>query len=208
MADLVSGRYPQSFAPWAVWGQATNVNQSDIPVRSNAEILTLSGAIATGTGAASGVLNSVMVPVDQGMIVSKVTILVTNTAASTPTHQFAALYQGTGSAPALIGQSTDGTTAAIAANAPYTFTLTTPQLITNTNSPNGFIYVSFGFTSSAQPSLVTVAGPTIGAWGTMVPGTGWPLFFSATHGSAVGATAPSTIASASNQTNAPIVYLS
>jgi len=210
MTDLVSGRYGQANPLWSIFGQATNVNQSDVPGRSNVEVLGgLNTAIATGTGAASGVANAVMVPVDQGTVISKVTIYVTATAASTPTHSYAALYAGTGSAPALItgSQSTDGTTTAIPANAPFTFTLATAQLITSTNAPNGFVYVSFSFTGTAQPSMVTVSGPTIGAWGTMVPPTAAPLFFSATHGSAVGGTAPSTIASPSNVTAAPVVLL-
>jgi hypothetical protein len=210
LADLVDGRYPESNPTWAIFGQQTNVAQSDIPGRSNIEWLGLSGAIATTTLVATGVGAAVAVPVDQGMLVSKVTLFVTATAASTPTHQFAALYAGTGAAPALItaSASADATTAAIAASAPYVFTLPAGGvLITPTNAPAGFIYVSVSVTASTVPTVVTVSGPTIAAWGTMVPPTGAPLFFSATHGSALAGTAAATIASPSNVTQVPLVLL-
>lgn len=207
MADLVDGRYPQSNPAWAILGQQTNVVQSDIPARSNLEWLGLSGVIATTTLVATGVGAVVAVPVDPGTTISKVSLLVTATAASTPTHQFAALYAGTGAAPALIGQSTDALTAAIAANAPYSFTLTTPQTITSAQAPAGFIYVLVSVTASTVPTVVTVPGPTIGAWGTMVPPTTAPLFFSATAGSALAGTAAATVASPSNVTQTPVVYL-
>ena len=35
MADLVSGRWPQTNPWWSLLGQPTNVNQSDVPARSN-----------------------------------------------------------------------------------------------------------------------------------------------------------------------------
>ena len=196
MADLVSGRWPQTNPWWSLLGQPTNVNQSDVPARSNLEWLGMNTAIATGTGASSGVANCVAVPVDQGVVISKVSIFVTATAAGTPTHSFAALYNGSGAAPALIGQSTDGGTAAVAANAQFSFT-----------PPYGFVYVAFSLTATTMPSFVTVAGPTIGAWGTMVPPTNAPLFYSATAGSSLGGTAATTIASPSNVTNVPVVVL-
>lgn len=58
-----------------------------------------------------------------------------------------------------------------------------------------------------RPLTVTVPGPTIGAWGTMVPPTTAPLFFSATAGSALAGTAAATVASPSNVTQTPVVYL-
>ena len=207
MADLVSGRWPQTNPWWSLLGQPTNVNQSDVPARSNLEWLGMNTAIATGTGATTGVANCVAVPVDQGVVISKVSIFVTNTAAGTPTHSFAALYNGSGAAPALIGQSTDGGTAAVAANAQFSFTLTSPQLMTNVTAPYGFVYVAFSLTATTMPSFVTVAGPTIGAWGTMVPPTNAPLFYSATAGTGLGGTAATTIASPSNVTNVPVVVL-
>jgi hypothetical protein len=209
LADLVDGRYPQVNSEWSIFGQQTNVAQSDIPGRSNVEWIGLSGAIATTTLVATGVGAAVAVPVDPGMLVSKATIYVTGTGAGTPTHAFAALYAGTPvAAPPLIAgsASTDSTSAAIAANAAFSFTIP-PTLITPTNAPYGFIYLSVSMTASTVPTVVTVPGPTIGAWGTMVPPTNAPLFFSATHGSALAGTAAATIASPSNVTQVPVVVL-
>jgi hypothetical protein len=209
MADLTDGRYPQVNSEWAITGQQTNVAQSDIPSRSNVEWLGLSGAIATTTLVATGVGAAVAVPVDQETVISKVTMYVTATAAGTPTHAFAALYAGTPvAAPPLIAgsASTDSTTAAIAANAAFSFTIP-PTLITPANAPAGFIYVSISITATTVPTVVTVPGPTIGAWGTMVPPTTAPLFFSATHGSALAGTAAATIVSPSNVSQAPLLVL-
>lgn len=207
MADLVDGRYGNQNPAWALFGQQTNVAQSDIPARSNSEWFGISGAVATNALVSTGVGAAVAVPIDFGTTVSKVSIFITATAAGTPSHQFAALYAGTGAAPALIAQSTDATSGAMAANGPFSFTLTTPQTITQAQAPNGFIYVSLSVTASSVPTVVTVTGPTVGAWGTMVPPTGAPLFYSATHGSSLAGTAASTITSQTNIAATPVVYL-
>jgi len=207
MADLISGHFPQSPAAWAFLGQPANAYQGNIPGRTNLEWPGCGPVIATGTLVATGVGAAVAVPVDPGTVISAVTMYVTATAASTPTHSFAAIYAGTGAAPALIAQTPDLLTAAIAANAPFTFTFATPQLITQALAPKGFIYVSISVTGSTINTVATFSGPTIGAWGTMVPPSGAPLFFSATHGSALAGTAATTIASPSNVTACPLVTL-
>jgi hypothetical protein len=207
MADLVSGRYGQSNPAWALFGSQANLANPEVPARSNAEWFGFAAG-AEAQAASSGVGNAVAVPVDPGTVISKVTMLVTSQAASTPTHSFAALYAGTGASPALIGtQSADGLTAAIPVNAPFTFTLGAGYLIKPTDAPNGFIYVSFSVTGTATPKVLAVTGPTLAAWGTMVPPTGAPLFFSATHGSGLNGTAASTVTSQTNVAATPIVYL-
>jgi hypothetical protein len=147
------------------------------------------------------------VPVEYGDIITKVNWIVGNTAASTPTHQFSALYSGIATTPALIGQSTDSTTTVVAAKTILTHTLTAPQLITPALAPNGYIYATLSFTGTAYPSLATVAAGTTNLtyqWFTTAP-----LFNQAamSHGSAVGGTAPTTIASASVVTTTPVVFL-
>src|SRR5690242_12616245 len=95
MADLASGRWPQTNPLWSIIGQPTNTVQSDIPARSNIEYLGLSSAWTDASLGSSGVMQAVPIPVDPGTVISKVSILVGATAASTPTHSFAALYSGT-----------------------------------------------------------------------------------------------------------------
>src|SRR5690242_21703503 len=110
MADLASGRYPESFPLWNLLGQPTNVANSSYPARTNLENPLCTGPATDTSLGTSGVMQAVPIPIDPGTTVTKVSILVGATAASTPTHSFAALYSGTNvAAPPLIVQSTDGT---------------------------------------------------------------------------------------------------
>ena len=208
--DLVSSKYPLSNPFLALLGQTSNVVQSNLPARSNAEPGFGWGNYTDGALAGSGILVAVPVPVDLGVVISKVSILVGATGASTPTHQFAALYAGTGSAPALLGQSADATTTAIPAASPgtssglYTFTLSTPQLITAANAPNGFIYAGVSITASTVPTAVSMSTPNGINYQWC---TGGPLYQSMTAGSALGATAAATIASPSQKAVAPVIIL-
>jgi hypothetical protein len=204
LADLVDGRYPQINPVWSILGQTTNVAQSDVPVRSNLEYLN-AGSLTDSTAAlATGVMKAVPVVVDQGQVISAVTVLVGATAGVTMTRQWAALYQGTGAAPALMGQSTDGTSGAIGASAAFKFTLASPQLITTTNAPNGFIYVAVMVAAATMPSLATAATPTAVTYQWTTNG---PLGLSLTSGSSLGATATATLASPTAAATAPIVLL-
>lgn len=204
MADLVDGRYPEFSSIWNILGQTTNVAQSDIPVRSNAEYYGFDSWTDSTAALSTAVMKAVPVAVDPGQIVSAVTVFVGATAGVTMTHQWAALYAGTGAAPALIGQSTDGVAGAIAASAAFKFTLTTPQLITSTNAPNNFVYVAVMVAASTVPSLATVSVPT--AVGYQLTTNG-PLGLSLTSGSSLTATATATLASPAAAATAPIVLL-
>ncbi len=180
------------------------------PIRSNIEFDVFSGPLVDTGGssvAASGVMVAVPVPVDVGMTVSKISFLVGATAASTPTHSFAALYQGTAiAAPVLIGQSTDGGTAAVAASARFDFTLTTATQITSAMAPNGYVWAAYAFTATTTlPSQVTIPCGAAAAqyrWFTNAP-----LYWSQTSGSGVAGTAPATLINASTLTVAPVVFL-
>lgn len=203
--DLVSGRYPLTHPLSKLLG-SFNAVQGNIAYRSNLEWFGLPALADTATIVGSGVQVSVPVPVEAGDVIKTVGIVVGATAASTPTHQFGALYKGTGAAPALIGQSTDATTAAIAASAVYSFTLTTPYIVNPTDCPNGFIYASFGITGTAYPSVATAATATATyyQWLTTMPVKGVNAM---SHGSAVGATAAATIATPTALATTPVVFL-
>ena len=204
---LGRGHYPAFNSLQTFLGQPGNTNLANGPARTNLEFPVYSGALAdTAASLTSGVLTAVPVPVDIGQLITKVSVLVGATAASTPTHSFAALYSGTTvTSPPLIGQSTDGTTTAIAASGRFDFTLTAPQLITPTNAPHGFIYVGVSVTATTVPSLITT--PCGAAAGQYRWFTDCPLYFSQTAGSALGATAATTLINASTLTTAPVVFL-
>lgn len=206
MADLAGGKYPQNNPLMAFVGQGlTNAVTPGMPARSNAEWFGLS-TMSDGALAGSGIACVVPVPVDPAMIVSKITIIVGATPASTPTHSFAALYSGI-AVPALLGQSADALTGAIAASLPYTFTLATPQLITTNQAPNGFIYVAIAVTGTAVNTAASISTPAGINNGSAQWGANAPLFLSMTAGSALGATAAATVASPAAKAVAPIVFL-
>lgn len=200
--DIVSSKYPTTNALVGLFGNTTNVVNPSYPARSNLEYPL--GNISDGALAATGVATAVAVPWDVGQTVSKITIYVGATAASTPTHGFAAIYSGI-AVPALIAQSADTLTAAIAASASFTYTLSTAQQISAAQCPNGFIYVDVSGTGTAVQSALSVGTPT--AVGYQLTTNG-PLFFAATHGSALGGTAAATIASPSAKAVAPVVLVS
>lgn len=211
MADLVSGHYPQNAAFQVLFGNDGASAQSNVPIRSNLELLgVMAGPLVDTAGAsiaASGVLAAVPVPVDVGQTITKVSILVGATAASTPTHSFAALYSGTTvAAPPLIGQSTDGTTAAIAASTRFDFTLTTATVITAAMAPHGYIWAGYSVTSATTlPSAVTVPCGAAAAQYRWFTDT--PLYFAQTAGSALAGTAAATLVNASTLTVAPVIAL-
>jgi hypothetical protein len=203
MSDLVDGRYPQVDPFWSMIGQPVNATQSDIPAFSNYRAFGL-GNPTDGALAATGVACAVPVPVDNGVIISKISILVGATAEATGTHAWAALYSGAAT-PALLAQSADNTgAAALAASQRADFTLQTAQQITPANAPNGFVYASIMVAATTMPTVAVVSTPT--AIGYQWFSTG-PLGFSLTHGSSLAATAPATIASPAAKAVAPIVFL-
>ena len=180
------------------------------PCRSNIELPMYSGAMvdtASLGGTTSGVAIAVPVPVDVGMTVTNVSFLVGATAASTPTHGFAALYSGTTvTAPPLIIQATDITTTAIAASARFDFALSSPTVITSAMAPYGFVYAALMSTvTTTVCSAITV--PCGAAAGQYRWFTNTPLYFSQTAGSGLTTTAAATLAHASTLTVAPIVFL-
>lgn len=206
MADLVRGRYHVTNPAWSWMGQPVNGTQSDVAVRSNLDIG--AGVVLTdGAALTSGVCTSVAVPVEYGDIISTVSVLVGATAEATGTHAFAAVYSGIGT-PALLAQSTDltGATAVGPASGRFDFTLSSPQMITPSNAPNGFVYASIAVTATTVPTLAsyTLATAVSYKWWTNGPLKQGAL----THGAAVGATAPATITSPTAQAVTPVFFLS
>jgi hypothetical protein len=208
--DLVSGNFPLSNSLQSLFGRAGQSAQANLPIRTNIEWPVYSGALvdtASLAGATTGVAIAVPVPVDIGMLVSKVSVVVGAAGASTPTHAFGALYSGTTVAsPPLIGQSTDTTTTAIAASTRLDFTLTTPNIITAAQAPWGWVWAVVSVTASTIPSVVTT--PCGAAASQFRWFTNSPLYFAQTAGTSLGGTAAATLVNASTVLIAPVTFLS
>ena len=209
--DLVGGRYPLIYAVNAALGLQSNASQANVPVRSNAEYLGLTAAADTAAALTTDQATAVAVPCDPGYVISKVTVRTGATAAGTPTHSFAALYVGSSgaTAPALIKQTADGTSAAIAATTSFQFSLATPYTVQASDVPNGFIYVSISETATTVSSLATVGVPAtaLTADTTHPWFTGAPIW-AQKHGSSLAGVAPATITGGTLVANAPLVFLS
>lgn len=173
-----------------------------VPARSNLEWGL--GNPSDGALAATGVGCFVAVPCTPGQVVTKVSTPIGATPGGTITHQFAAIYSGIAT-PALLGQSTDTTSAAINASALASWTLSAPHTVTAAECPNGFIYAELAIAASQIPTALSIAIPTAVGYQWW---TGGPLFLAATAGSALAATAAATCVSPAAKATAPIIFLS
>lgn len=156
-------------------------------------------AAADNAIGATGVALAIGVPLQNGDLVTNISFTTGATAAATPTAGFAALYSPAG---ALLAQTADFGSTARAANTEYTVALATAQSVTAA----GLYYVSISFTAGTVPTLrgATVANAVLGGAGSLtVPSTRKVL--AQTHGSAVGAVAPATIASGTAVATIPYV---
>ncbi|MBK3563220.1 MULTISPECIES: hypothetical protein [unclassified Streptomyces] len=140
--------------------------------------------------AASGVLCSVALYLQDGDLVSNLTFISAGTAGATLTNQIAALYNGAG---ALLVQSADKTNEAWAADTAKTFALATAQRITR----SGIYYAALAIAASTVPTLVgsTCAKPFLTGEGNLAQ----------TSGSGLTATAPATIATPAFKRAVPLV---
>ena len=201
MAGIVT-----DFESWLLDGKPAQPFRSNISRRNS--------LVAAGLTATSGTGWMVPVPVQQGDVITSITIGVKTATSSTPTHGWAAIYTGLTTADTLIAQSADDTSGFHGSAAAQTFTLSAPHLI------------------GTDPGSAGVSGPLVlgviiyneGGAGGVVDGysvgseavaggvyiTGQvPLLFTKASMSA-GATAPATLsgfAAAAAGFTAPIVIL-
>jgi hypothetical protein len=172
----------------------------------------MAGLTDTAAAVTTAKANFVAVPVEYGDIITKCTVLVGGTVSSTSTHSNFALYTGGVASPTLItgSQSTDVTTGAggTAINTALTVTFGAATLITPTNAPFGYIYVSYGLTATAVPSLAAWSIPTAVYYQTtaLSSATAAPLAL-AGNVSGGGATAAANLASPTAAASAFAVFL-
>jgi hypothetical protein len=99
----------------------------------------------------SGVMTLVALPLYKGFVVNRLSVEVGTTAAGSPTHSWAALYD---LGLSLLSQSVDGTTAAFAINSSKTFTLAAAQTIAAT----GIYYAAVMVAAGTVPTLRASSG--------------------------------------------------
>ncbi|MFD9444952.1 hypothetical protein [Streptomyces sp. NPDC060001] len=157
-----------------------------VPHRANLPRVGLDDVAA----AATGVMCSVAIYLQDGDLVSNLTFISAGTAAGTPTNHFAALYNGAG---VLLAQSADKLTEAWAADTAKTFALATAQRVTK----SGIYYAALSVTASTVPTLVGSIGakPFLTGEGNL----------SQTSGSSLTGTAPATIATPAFKRQVPLV---
>lgn len=147
--------------------------------------------------AATGVELAVAIPLQAGDVVTNITFVTATTAAGTPTAGYAALRSPAG---ALLAQTADFGSTARAANTAFTVALATAQLI----STSGLYIVGISFTAGTVPTLSGVThnnAVVCGALGLSMP------VLAQSHGSAVGAVAPATIATPTTVATVPQFFL-
>ena len=159
MPDLVHGRYGIYDPIWGALGRPTNATQSDIAVRSNAWYFGLS-ALADNAIAATKKGYFVAIPVQEGDVISKVSMLVGKTEGETIANTFAAVYSGLSKEGVLLGQSKTSTTATITKNKTLTAELEKSILVTSVNAPNGYVYAGFNVEGTTIPTAIGYAALT------------------------------------------------
>lgn len=119
MSDLTSGKYPDTYEQWMLDGKPAQ------PLRTSMDRRDILAAGVTMTLATVFV---VPVAVQQGDVIGAISIGV-KTATATPTHGWAALYTGVGTAATLIAQATDDTSGFHGSAALQKFTLSSPYTV-------------------------------------------------------------------------------
>jgi hypothetical protein len=193
---LIRGRYPVANEADALLA-TSNINQADLAVRQSFDWRFPTTDVAAAL--TTQVCTTVAVPVQVGDVITNVAFRSGATAAGTPTNWWFAVYNGAAT-PALLAQTADQTSTAWAANTTKSIALTTAQTVTAANAPNGVWYVACMVKATTVPSLLSVVFPTSATAAGPFSGS---AKFAQTHGSTLTATAPATIASASNSANMP-----
>lgn len=157
-------------------GSPTNTTYAESFARHQA-----SGNIAVS---ATGVVHSSTVPLQFGDVAGAVTFIVATQAAVAPTAGYAALRTPAG---VVVAQTADFGSTARAANTVYKVAFTTPYLVTTP----GLYILDISFTADTVPTLAGKSVVNAVVNGAVVSGA--PIL-AQSHGSAVGATPPATIA--------------
>ncbi len=213
--DLVGAGYPISRPLLALLGGSGNLSQSNVPIATNLDF-GLGGLADVALNPAS--VYVVPVPVSPGMVVSRIGILIGATAGGSITQGWGALYSGTGStpgtaatAPVLIGQTIAGSVvsnqaAGSAITAPavstrWEFIFSSPQTITSSQAPFGYVYAAVCASPADSTVCMTCACVCYYPYYSTSP-----VFLAGTMGSAFAA--PATMGTITKVASPPVVLLS
>jgi hypothetical protein len=189
---LFSGNVRDALAPWdyALPSSPSTFFRANMPRFGLYDSVSDSGSVALTTQ----VMTAVPVKLVAGEVVTSISYFVGTTAAGTPTNSWVALYSSAAT-PALLAQSADALTGALAANTKVTGTLATAQTIT----VNGIYWAAIMSKATTVPTLLgSIAVPPI------VTGE---RNLAVTSGASLTATAPATLATPTVQRFVPYVVL-
>lgn len=179
-------------APWstAIPSSPSTFYRANLPRFGNYDSASDSGSVALTTQ----VMTAAAVKLVAGDVITNVSYFVGTTAAGTPTNSWVALYSNAAT-PALLSQSADATSGALAAFTKQTIALGAAQTITKT----GIYWVAIMSKATTVPTLLgQLAIPPI------VTGE---INLAVTSGAALTTTAPATLASPTVSRFVPYVVL-
>lgn len=193
---LVKGQYPV-VSDEALRNGLTIADSGNAPIRSTFNRTTPTTDVAAAL--TTQVMLSVGIPLQDGDIVTKIAVQFGGTAADTPTNWWFALYD-TSTTPALLGQTADQTTGAIAANSVKDLALTTPYQVEKA----GLYYVGIMVKATTVPSVVCSVLANASSSTGLITGQ---KRLAQTSGSSLTTTAPATIATPTAVVNVPLVVV-
>lgn len=158
-----------------------------------------SQATSDGITLTSGVMHSTAVVLYAGDSINRVTFRTGSTGTTTPANYWVALYD-TSATPALLAQSADQTTAALAANTTATISLQSTVVISTT----GVYYVSFMMNAATPPTLNGAVMASAAVAGNIA---GNMVVLAQTSGAALTSTAPATITGGTPSTGIPFMVV-
>ena len=139
---------------WRMLGMPVNATQANVPARSNIYFFGYGTALDSATAATKkGVF--VAVPVSEGDVISKISMLIGATEGKTGVKSFVALYSGTTAKKeaTLLAQSKVAE-AAIKPKLILTEELEKSVLITSENAPNGYVFAGLTVEATTIETLV------------------------------------------------------
>lgn len=215
MTDLVSGRYQKKDPLWTAIGRPANALQVSQAARSNLWLFKL-GTVSDGALAATEVACVVAVPVQEGDVFTKVTMLVGGTAGKEVEAGFAALYEGLAKPEAakLLAQSKSlKFEATMKKETPFTFELEKEVAVNATNCPNGYLWAAVAVESPTGvagviPTVMSQAVPKACQYKYFGTTTGSPEVLVGTAGAGLKTAAAAEIGATTSAASAPILFLS
>jgi hypothetical protein len=164
MSDLGGGLYQQYDPIYKFLGRPVLAKMTQNAARSNFQLGGLSLVDNAALGSTKG--SFVAIPVQEGDIISKVSVLIGGTEGASLESTIVALYEGAKEG-VLLGQSKKVTTTPLVKETVVVLELESEVWITSTNAPNGYIYAGISIKGTTPPTLIGYAA--IAAAGVVLP---------------------------------------